>query len=119
VCVRRPAAHVSCGCLSSAGAFNLDGGMLRGRTLLNLDTEDWGDVFIGCAGVWVGFGGCTMSENGWGCCALLVQTSVCALRYLPCPAASALCCTAAGINAGSGNGLARTAQLSERPRTML
>lgn len=25
--------------------------MLRGRTLLNLDTEDWGDVFIGCAGV--------------------------------------------------------------------
>lgn len=32
------------------GAFNLDGGMLRGRTLLNLDTEDWGDVFIGCAG---------------------------------------------------------------------
>ena len=34
-----------------AGAFELDGGMLRGRTLLNLDTEDWGDVFIGCAGV--------------------------------------------------------------------
>ncbi|KAI3439136.1 hypothetical protein D9Q98_001544 [Chlorella vulgaris] len=32
------------------GAFQLDGGMLRGRTLLNLDTEDWGDVFIGCAG---------------------------------------------------------------------
>ncbi|PSC67193.1 aminoacyl-histidine dipeptidase [Micractinium conductrix] len=32
------------------GAFELDGSMLRGRTLLNLDTEDWGDVFIGCAG---------------------------------------------------------------------
>ncbi len=24
--------------------------MLRGRTLLNLDTEDWGEIFIGCAG---------------------------------------------------------------------
>ena len=32
------------------GAFQLDGSMLHGRTLLNLDTEDWGDVFIGCAG---------------------------------------------------------------------
>ncbi|EFN51344.1 hypothetical protein CHLNCDRAFT_59267 [Chlorella variabilis] len=32
------------------GAFQLDGTMLHGRTLLNLDTEDWGDVFIGCAG---------------------------------------------------------------------
>lgn len=32
------------------GAFELDGSMLHGRTLLNLDTEDWGDVFIGCAG---------------------------------------------------------------------
>lgn len=32
------------------GAFNLDGSMLSGKTLLNLDTEDWPDVFIGCAG---------------------------------------------------------------------
>lgn len=32
------------------GAFNLDGNMLRGKTLLNLDTEDWPDIFIGCAG---------------------------------------------------------------------
>ncbi|KAL4434503.1 hypothetical protein ABPG75_000944 [Micractinium tetrahymenae] len=32
------------------GAFQLDGTMLHGRTMLNLDTEDWGDVFIGCAG---------------------------------------------------------------------
>ena len=32
------------------GAFGLDGGMLAGRTLVNLDTEDWGDLFIGCAG---------------------------------------------------------------------
>lgn len=32
------------------GAFQLDGGMLQGRTMLNLDTEEWGDVFIGCAG---------------------------------------------------------------------
>jgi dipeptidase D len=32
------------------GAFQLDGSMLRGRTLVNLDTEDWGEVYIGCAG---------------------------------------------------------------------
>jgi len=32
------------------GAFGLDGAMLAGRTLINLDTEDWGDLFIGCAG---------------------------------------------------------------------
>ena len=32
------------------GAFNLDGTMLTGKTLLNLDTEDWPDIFIGCAG---------------------------------------------------------------------
>lgn len=45
----RPCIH-SCPVSFPSGAFNLDGGMLRGRTLLNLDTEDWGDVFIGCAG---------------------------------------------------------------------
>jgi len=33
-----------------AGAFGLDGSLLTGRTLLNLDTEDWGEIFIGCAG---------------------------------------------------------------------
>ncbi|KAL3141936.1 hypothetical protein ABBQ32_004586 [Trebouxia sp. C0010 RCD-2024] len=32
------------------GAFGLDGSLLTGRTLLNLDTEDWGEIFIGCAG---------------------------------------------------------------------
>lgn len=32
------------------GAAGLDGSMLSGRTMLNLDTEEWGDVFIGCAG---------------------------------------------------------------------
>lgn len=32
------------------GAFELDGTMLTGKTLLNLDTEDWPDIFIGCAG---------------------------------------------------------------------
>ncbi|KAK9830529.1 hypothetical protein WJX72_012284 [[Myrmecia] bisecta] len=32
------------------GAFELDASMLSGRTLLNLDTEDWGEIFIGCAG---------------------------------------------------------------------
>lgn len=32
------------------GAFGLDGSMLRGRVLLNLDTEEWPEIFIGCAG---------------------------------------------------------------------
>lgn len=32
------------------GAFNLDGTMLHGKYLLNLDSEDDGELFIGCAG---------------------------------------------------------------------
>ena len=32
------------------GAFNLGEGMLNGRYLLNLDSEDEGEIFIGCAG---------------------------------------------------------------------
>jgi dipeptidase D len=32
------------------GALNLDTGMLQGRKMLNLDTEEWGSVYIGCAG---------------------------------------------------------------------
>ncbi|CAL5222920.1 g5353 [Coccomyxa viridis] len=32
------------------GAFDLDPSLLTGKTLLNLDTEDWGEIFIGCAG---------------------------------------------------------------------
>ena len=32
------------------GAFGLDGNMLKGRIMLNLDTEEWPEVFIGCAG---------------------------------------------------------------------
>jgi dipeptidase D len=32
------------------GAINLDASLLSGTKLLNLDTEDWGEVFIGCAG---------------------------------------------------------------------
>lgn len=41
-------------CFYFAGAFGLDGSLLTGRTLLNLDTEDWGEIFIGCAGMsWV------------------------------------------------------------------
>lgn len=32
------------------GAMGLDGSMLQGRTLLNLDTEEWGEIYIGCAG---------------------------------------------------------------------
>jgi len=32
------------------GALNLDGNMLTGRRMLNLDTEDWNELYIGCAG---------------------------------------------------------------------
>lgn len=32
------------------GAFGLDENMLKGRILLNLDSEDEGELFIGCAG---------------------------------------------------------------------
>ncbi len=32
------------------GAFALDANMLNGKTLINLDSEDEGQVFIGCAG---------------------------------------------------------------------
>jgi dipeptidase D len=33
-----------------AGAFNLGGDMISGKYLVNLDSEDEGEVFIGCAG---------------------------------------------------------------------
>jgi dipeptidase D len=32
------------------GAFALDGSLVEGRILLNLDSEEWGDFFVGCAG---------------------------------------------------------------------
>ncbi|PWD97727.1 cytosol nonspecific dipeptidase [Marinilabilia rubra] len=32
------------------GAFNLGEGFFKGRTLINLDSEDEGELFIGCAG---------------------------------------------------------------------
>ncbi|MEP6388408.1 MAG: beta-Ala-His dipeptidase [Halioglobus sp.] len=32
------------------GALNLDGSMLTGERMLNLDTEDWNELYIGCAG---------------------------------------------------------------------
>jgi len=32
------------------GAFALDGSLIQGRILLNLDSEEWGDFFVGCAG---------------------------------------------------------------------
>jgi len=32
------------------GAFGLQPGFLHSTTLLNLDSEDWGELFIGCAG---------------------------------------------------------------------
>ena len=32
------------------GALNLDASMLSGTLMLNLDTEDWNELYIGCAG---------------------------------------------------------------------
>ena len=32
------------------GATHLDASMLSGKKMLNLDTEDWGELYIGCAG---------------------------------------------------------------------
>ncbi len=32
------------------GATDLDAGMLSGTRMLNLDTEDWGELYVGCAG---------------------------------------------------------------------
>jgi len=32
------------------GALNLDPGLLTGRLMLNLDTEDWHELYVGCAG---------------------------------------------------------------------
>jgi len=32
------------------GAKQLKGTMLKGKTMLNLDTEDWGSVYMGCSG---------------------------------------------------------------------
>ena len=32
------------------GAFTLNENIIKGRTMLNLDTEDWGELCIGCAG---------------------------------------------------------------------
>lgn len=33
-----------------SGAFALEKGFLKGRTLINLDSEDDGEIFVGCAG---------------------------------------------------------------------
>lgn len=32
------------------GAFDLEGGVLQGKTLLNLDSEEEGELYVGCAG---------------------------------------------------------------------
>ncbi len=32
------------------GAQGLQGGLLQGRLMLNLDTEEWGEFYLGCAG---------------------------------------------------------------------
>ncbi len=32
------------------GAQGLEGGLLQGRLMLNLDTEEWGEFYLGCAG---------------------------------------------------------------------
>ena len=32
------------------GALNLDASLFKGRKMINLDTEEWGAIYIGCAG---------------------------------------------------------------------
>ena len=32
------------------GAFDLDGSLIDGKRMLNLDTEEWGCIYVGCAG---------------------------------------------------------------------
>lgn len=32
------------------GAWGVDGGKLKGKKMINLDTEEWGSLYIGCAG---------------------------------------------------------------------
>jgi len=32
------------------GAFDLDGSIIKGKRMLNLDTEEWGCICVGCAG---------------------------------------------------------------------
>ena len=32
------------------GALNLDASLLKGRKMINIDTEEWGAIYIGCAG---------------------------------------------------------------------
>lgn len=32
------------------GAWGVDADMLSGKIMLNLDTEEWGSLYIGCAG---------------------------------------------------------------------
>ncbi len=32
------------------GAFNIEAGVLKGKTMINLDSEDEGELYIGCAG---------------------------------------------------------------------
>jgi hypothetical protein len=40
----------ACATACPPGAYQISPDLLKGRTMLNLDTEDWGEVFIGCAG---------------------------------------------------------------------
>ena len=57
------------------GAFALDASLLTGRTMLNLDTEEAGQVYIGCAGCFFPLMcGCVSSAavNDW----ILYQTGV-------------------------------------------
>ena len=46
------------------GAFGLGKGMLTGRYLVNLDSEDEGEIFIGCAGGGSNLGGLIAREIG-------------------------------------------------------
>ena len=87
------------------GAFGLDGGMLTGRTLVNLDTEEWGDIFIGCAGG--GDSRITLPVSADPCAAPVVATLSLSVSGL-LGGHSGLC-----IHEGRGNAVGLAARLAE------
>ena len=59
------------------GAKGLDAGLLSGSILLNLDSEDWGELFIGCAGGMdtLGYFHFNLSEPEPGCSAFRISVA--------------------------------------------
>ncbi|MBQ9530383.1 MAG: aminoacyl-histidine dipeptidase [Bacteroidales bacterium] len=63
------------------GAFALEKGFFTGKILINLDSEDWGQLFIGCAG------GIDTTAN---------------FKYVPCPLPEGMLATKFSVTGGIG-----------------